>query len=94
MHSVINALSMRVPSLVICSRADQRLEIIRMLGQPRAICFVENLDSEALIARVNDVWEKTETMREELESQTAVMREQAMLNGKLLKELLDGRRKR
>ncbi len=93
LHSVINAMSMRVPSLALLNSGDQRAGIIEMLGQDRAICFVENLDGEALLARIHDIWEESATIREELASQTAVMRERAMLNGKLLKELLDGRRK-
>ena len=93
LHSVINAVSMGVPSIALLNSGDQRAGILEMLGQERAICFVEDLDTEALLARINGIWEDRETIHEELESQTTIMRERAMLNGKLLKELLDARTK-
>ncbi len=92
LHSVINAMSMGVPSIVISNSSDQRLDIIRMLGQDNAICFVENLDAGALLLKIDDIWSKKERIREELKSQTEIMMERAMLNGKLLKELLDSRK--
>jgi polysaccharide pyruvyl transferase WcaK-like protein len=91
-HSVIGAMSMGLPSIVISFSADQRLGIIRMLGQDDAICYVENLNSEALLSKVYDSWSKRDKIKEELKSQTEIMRRQAMLNGKLLKELLDSRK--
>jgi len=94
LHSVINAMSMGVPSIVISNSADQRLDIIRMLGQDDAICFVENLDSEAVLAKINDIWSKRDRIKEELKSQVEIMRERARLNGRLLNELLDSRKLR
>jgi len=94
LHSVINAMSMGVPSIVICNSSDQRLDIIRMLGQDDAVCLVENLDSEALLAKINDIWSRRDRINEELKSQTALMRDRAMLNGKLLKQLLDSRKQK
>ncbi len=91
LHSVVNAMSMGVPSIVISNSADQRLDIIRMLGQDDAICYVENLDSEALLAKIYDMWSRRDKIKEELKAQTQLMQERAMLNGKLLKELLDAR---
>jgi polysaccharide pyruvyl transferase WcaK-like protein len=89
LHSVINAMSVGVPSIVISNAADQRLDIIRMLGQDEAICYIENLDRDTLLAKVNDAWSRRDSIREELKSQVEIMQERAKLNGKLLKELLD-----
>ena len=94
LHSVINAMSVGVPSVALSDPADQRLDIIRMLGQDNAICHVENLDSEALLAKISDMWSRRDKIKEELQSQTRIMRERATLNGKLLKELLDSRNAR
>ncbi len=94
LHSVINAVSMGVLSIVICNSSDQRLDIIRMLGQDNAICFVENLDAGALLLKIDNIWSKKERIREELKSQTEIMMGQAMLNGKLLKQLLDSRKQK
>jgi len=91
LHSVINAMSMGVPSIVISNAADQRLDIIRMLGQDEAICYIENLDKDALLARINNAWSRRESIKEELRGQVEIAREQAELNGKLLRELLDYR---
>jgi polysaccharide pyruvyl transferase WcaK-like protein len=91
-HSIIGAMSMEVPSIVISYSSDQRLGIIRMLGQDDAICYVENLNSEALLSKVYDSWSMRDKIKEELKSQTEIMRRRAMLNGKLLKELIDSRK--
>ena len=92
MHSVVNAMSMCVPSIVLSHSTDQRLGIIKMLGQEEAICYVENLDADALVARIEDVWAKRDEIKEKLKWQTEIMRERALLNGKLLKKLLDSRK--
>lgn len=94
LHSVINTMSMGVPSIVISNSSDERLDIIRMLGQNNAICFVENLDTGALVRKIDDIWSKKERISQELKSQTEIMRERAMLNGKLLKQLLDSRKEK
>ncbi len=91
-HSVVNAMSMCVPSIALSHSADQRLGIIKMLGQEDAICYVENLDANALVSKINDIWAKKDEIREELKWQTEIMRERALLNSKLLKELLDSRK--
>ena len=92
LHSVINAMSMCVPSVVISWSSDQRLGIIKMLGQENAICYVENSNADALLSKINDIWSKRDRIKKDLRSQTEIMKERAMLNGKLLKELLESRR--
>lgn len=91
-HSVINAMSMGVPSVALLKSTDQRQDIIRMLGQVGAICHVENLDNEALLSKIGNIWVQKEKIRQELKSQVEDVRERARLNGKLLKELLDSRK--
>ena len=91
-HSVINAMSMCVPSIVISWSSDQRLGIIKMVGQENAICYVDGLDANTLISKIEGIWSKREKIKIELKSQIEIMRERAMLNGKLLKELLKSRR--
>ena len=92
MHSVINAMSMCVPSIALSHSTDPRLSIIEMLGQEEAICYVEDLDADALIAKVEDIWAKRDEIKEKLKRQVKIMRERALLNSKLLKELLDSRK--
>ncbi len=87
-HSVVNAMSMCVPSIVISYSTDQRLGIIKMIDQENAICYVENLNAETLLSKISDIWSERNKIKKDLKSQTEIIREQAMLNGKLLKELL------
>ncbi|MCK4731336.1 MAG: polysaccharide pyruvyl transferase family protein [Methanophagales archaeon] len=87
-HSVVNAMSMCVPSIVISYSTDQRLGIIKMIGQEKAICYVENLNAETLLSKISDIWSERNKIKKDLKSQTEIIRERAMLNGKLLKELL------
>jgi colanic acid/amylovoran biosynthesis protein len=91
-HSVVNAMSMCVPSFAMSYSTDQRLGIIKMVGQENAICYVENLNADALLSKIKDIWSKREKIKKDLRSQTEIIKERAMLNGKLLKELLESRR--
>jgi len=94
LHSVVNAMSMTVPSVVICSSTDQRSDIIRLLGQDNSICDGENLGNNALLAKINDIYSKRDKIKEELRIQTKSARNQALLNGRLLNELLDSRKEK
>lgn len=91
-HSVVNAMSMCVPSMVISWSSDQRLGIIKMLDQDNVICYVENLNAETLLSMISDIWGERNKIKKNLKSQTEIIREQAMLSGKLLKELLESHR--
>ena len=91
-HSVVNAMSMCVPSIVISNSTDQRLGIIKMINQDNAICYVENLNADTLLSKINDIWSERNKIRKDLKSQTEIIKERAMLNGKLLKELLESQR--
>lgn len=92
LHSVINAMGMYVPSIAISWPEDVRFDIIRMLGREEAICSVQDLQAVSLIDRISDIWEKRDMIREQLVSQVEIIRERAMVNGKLLKELLDSKK--
>jgi polysaccharide pyruvyl transferase WcaK-like protein len=91
-HSVVNAMSMCVPSIIISYSTDQRLGIIKMLDQDNVICYVENLNAETLLSRISDIWSERDKIKKDLKSQTEIIRERAMLSGKLLKELLESQR--
>ena len=86
LHSVVNAMSMGVPSIVISNSADQRLGIIKMFGQEDAICYIEALDADTLMSKISDIW--SEDRSSDLRSKAEIMRKRAMLNGRLLKRLL------
>lgn len=87
-HSVINAMSMCVPSIAVSYATDQRLGIIEMIDHGNAICYVEGLDADTLISKIEEIWSEREKIKSELKSKIEIIKERAMLNGKLLKELL------
>ena len=89
LHSVVNAMSMCVPSIVISNSTDQRLGIIKMINQDNAICYVEGLDADTLISKINKIWQERDKIKSDLKTKIETIDEQAMLNGKLLKELLE-----
>lgn len=91
-HSVVNAMSMCVPSIVISWSSDNRLGIIKMVGPEKVICYVENLNAETLLSKICNIWSERNKIKKDLRSQTEIIKERAMLNGKLLKELLESRR--
>lgn len=89
LHSVVNAISMSVPSIAIGRKQDPRLDIIRMFGQSNAIYFVDNLDKSTLMDKIVQFWDARREIKKELEEQNASMQKKAMLNGQLLKEFFD-----
>ena len=91
-HSVINAMSMCVPSIAMSYATDQRLGIIEMIDHGNAICYVEGLDADTLISKIEEIWSEREKIKSDLKSKIEIIEERAMLNGKLLKELLESRR--
>ena len=91
-HSVVNAMSMCVPSIAMSYSTDQRLGIIKMVGQENAICYVDGLDANTLISKIDEIWSEREKIKSDLKSKIEIIKERAMLNGKLLKELLESRR--
>lgn len=88
-HSVINAMSMNVPSIIVSTSSDQRLDIIRMLGQENAIYYAENLNSKSLLFKINDFWLRKDNIKEELQTQVKIMTDRAGFNGKVLREILN-----
>lgn len=91
LHSVIAAMTMYVPSVAISYSSDERLGMIKMFGQEEVILHVENLDSETLLSKINNIWLKRDKIRKKLKLQAKIMKKHAMVNGKLLKELLDNK---
>ena len=88
LHSAIGAMSMNVPSIVLSNITDQRLEIIKELGQGSSICYVEDLRKEDLLLKINDMWKKRDKIKKELELQIREAKKKSSGNGKYLKELI------
>jgi polysaccharide pyruvyl transferase WcaK-like protein len=89
MHATIAATSMLVPTVGIAYSHKMYGIIGEMLGQQKYILDIKELNYESLISKINDAWENREKIRKELEVKIPMVQERAMLNGKLVKELLD-----
>ena len=93
-HSVINALSMGVPTCCITRSSDKRAcgLIGKMLMQERWIYNVENLNANNIFTHIATLISNSNKIRSELPSIIRSAKKRAMLNGKLLKALLDSRK--
>lgn len=92
-HSVINAMSMNVPSICISFSNDKRLDILKMIGQESAICYVEDLDANKLTSKFNNIWSNTERIKENLTIEIEKIQNISMHNGELLKGVYEARSK-
>lgn len=88
LHSVIGAMSMEVPSIVLSNLSDQRLEIIKEMGQENSICYVENLYKEDLMLKIDETWTERAKIKADLQKQIPSVKEKSMKNGELLRRLL------
>lgn len=87
-HSVINAISMGVPSIVLTWKTDLRKDIFTVIEKEEIIYCVENLDKQELLSKITSSWKNKENLKERLISQKESIRERAGLNSKLLKNIL------
>lgn len=90
-HSVIAATAMGVPSVVLSYPKDYRTYGIigDMLGQSRWVYNIEYLQEHDLIEMIRNAWNVKDETRRELPDIIKSMKERTLLNGKLLKDMLD-----
>jgi polysaccharide pyruvyl transferase WcaK-like protein len=89
MHATIASTSMLVPTVGIAYSHKMHGIIGEMLGQRKYILDIKELNYENLISTIKDAWGNREKIRKQLEIKIPKVKEKAMLNGKLVKELLD-----
>lgn len=90
MHATIASTSMGVPTMAIAYSHKYHGIIGEMLGYERYVLDVrENFNSDDLIRAVDDIWNNREEIRKELESKMEDIKQRALLNAKLVKELID-----
>ena len=94
-HAAIGALSMGTPTLVLSHPLDRRIYNIvgKMVKQEKWIYNVENLNPDELFALASNLLQACGEIREVLPSIVDSVKEKALLNGKLLRALLDSRLK-
>ena len=93
-HSVIAALSMKVPSIVLSNKTDVRVcgIIGEMLGQYDWIYNNERVDVTSLKQLIDKAWEEREVIQKKLETVIPAAMKLAMINGELLKEVMYSRK--
>lgn len=95
-HALVASTSLAVPSLGIVYYSKGKFHGIigEMMGQKKYLLDVDDgFEYEAFLAKlkskVNDLWINKDLIAEDLEERAKIAREQALFNGKLVKELID-----
>ena len=88
MHANIAATSMCVPTLAI-AYSHKSYGIMRMLEMEKHVLDFREMTFDEMVSRIDDLWINKEGIKRELEKKIPMVKEKAMLNGKLVKELLD-----
>lgn len=88
LHSVVGALSMKVPSLFLTHSKDPRLGIIDDLCKENFIFFIENKDKYEILSRLFEIWDSKNQIQKELNISIEIKKEKSMMNADLLKKLL------
>jgi polysaccharide pyruvyl transferase WcaK-like protein len=86
-HSVINAMSACVPVLTIARKIDNRRGIIEMVNKDYKIIYASNLSADILYDSIKDIWDNRDVLIADLRSRMPEIRENALRNGRYLKEL-------
>jgi colanic acid/amylovoran biosynthesis protein len=88
-HSAISAAMTCTPFVAIEYESHKTRGIIgKMLDCEEFVYDIRTLDFDTLITKINDVWINRKKIREELKFKIEGMEERALLNGKLVKELM------
>jgi polysaccharide pyruvyl transferase WcaK-like protein len=90
-HSAVSAMTMGVPSIVLTRELDVRTYGIigKTLKQEEWIYNIERLNPEKLLLKIETLISMRDEISRNLVLQTKIAKEKALLNGKLLKNLLE-----
>lgn len=86
LHSVVGAVSMGVPSIVILHN-NNRNGLLEPVLNDEWICDAKEINFEFLKEKIDTLWFKRDEIRKELETKMINMRHNAQFNGKLLQDL-------
>lgn len=93
MHATIASTSMLVPTIAIAYSHKTHGIIGKMLGQEKYVLDIKELNYDTLISKINGAWNNKEEIKRDLKSKMKVIKERALLNGKLVKDLLHSLKK-
>lgn len=89
MHATIASTSMHVPTVAIAYSDKTHGIIGKMLGQEEYVLDVKDLSYDKVISKINDALENREEIKKDLGVKIKTIKERALLNGKLVKEVVD-----
>jgi len=93
MHPTIASTSMGVPTVAVVYGHKSHGIIGKMMGQEKCIIEIGNYDPDGLLlemkSKIDYVLGNRDSIRNELKEKNQEVQEKALLNGKLVKELLD-----
>jgi len=85
MHANIAALSQCIPVIALPYHGKFH-NVMVMVGQERYVC--DEVTTEAIMAKLSEVWNRRQAIREQLEYRVRNMKELALSQGKLVREML------
>jgi Uncharacterized conserved protein len=88
LHSVIGALSMETPSIVITYPNDQRIGIIDDLCKEDIIFYACDVDKDEFISKFLYLWGIKKEIKKELNIKMKYKKQKSLSNGKILKDIL------
>lgn len=89
-HSVISSAVMCTPFVALEYESFKTRGIIgKMLGCEELVYDIKNLSYNTLLSAINDAWGNRAEIRKELESKIEDIKQRALLNAKLVKELIE-----
>lgn len=91
LHAVFNAISMGVPSIVVSFPNDYRASGIigEALDEYRLLYNIEYLQYDSFIEKINEIWNIRGQVKSDLLIKMKKIRENAFLNGILIRDLLN-----
>lgn len=87
-HSVIAAISMCIPSILMAGSVHKPGIMTEILDGGKWV-YNETLDFNALISKINELWAERRKIKEDLKPKVESVKERALLNGELVKQLMD-----
>lgn len=89
MHATIASTSMLVPTVAIAYSDKTHGILGKMLGYEAYVLDIRDLNYDKLISKINDAWENRDAIKTDLAMKIPEIKEKAVLNGKLIKEVVD-----
>lgn len=91
MHAAIAAMTQNIPTIVI-PYGNKFYGIMQMVGQQ--ICILEENNTDYIISKIDYVWRKRGEISKQLEARIPEVRERALLNAKLVDDIINEKESR